>query len=626
MTDNLYAPFVEKMINHFGTDGLIIYSRSNDFYENCPITIEDVKMYYDYLLKKNSQLPNHVFRQNQIACCLYYLSKIDPENKRVFNKTIIANLQMNDPVDDRNMFLIFNAIEFDDAFLNSKHDKLNFLYSYLHKFMSLHKKFEDFLLYKYYNGLLAYHLGDYNMAFTEFNQIILSICDEGGAKNNYVRYIEIRNSFLNLKVSKAQKTTDIHELSIAFKDSFNQMKSLNPSLAVKLGLGIYELYLNQNKYDECKAILKEIEDVFDKALLSGNGLNEGIDFYLAVSSRQAYVGTLLCDKELLTKSMDKLKMSISHITTNKEQKFQYLTHAYDFLLAILKKNNSLPLDYPQKLASSFKSDFVDTKNNQSKCKHIVDDSNRNECYINIFAMNNMDYEMGNITFDFIKKCSSLLNENKKLPKNQILPFICAMYNVIARLSSSMLTEKNSNQINSHKQTIESYANKIILFLETHSAEEAILKTPFAKMIVVKSFVAYLGMLTQDKKLERLEVAIKKLEEISKNLNINKSDIGFGMLMKIKADFFYHKKLYDNAKKFYIIALDLMDYNDPKKPTVFFNLGCTYYYLKETKNCEENLMKSINGFNQLRERNMTDIQRKMNDEKVQIAEAILKKFT
>ena len=100
--------------------------------------------------------------QNDIACCLYYLSKDNQKYQDEFTTQIIEQLDINaDIINDEALILIYNIIEFDEQYLKSEKNKLDYLFQYLEKFSTLAKSCTNFLLYKYYRGCLALNLGDY---------------------------------------------------------------------------------------------------------------------------------------------------------------------------------------------------------------------------------------------------------------------------------------------------------------------------------------------------------------------------------------------------------------------------------------------------------------------------------
>ena len=95
----------------------------------------------------------------------------------IFTTEIIQKLSRKDAETDTNLFLIYNIIEFDQRYLHSKSDKLIFLLEYLEKFSGIKKTVENFLLYKYYRGLLKYYLGQINEAYSEYLEIIIGAED-----------------------------------------------------------------------------------------------------------------------------------------------------------------------------------------------------------------------------------------------------------------------------------------------------------------------------------------------------------------------------------------------------------------------------------------------------------------
>ena len=119
-------------------------------------------MYYEFL--KSEEINNKQKNKNDMACCLYDLSKNNKEKQEEFISQIIENLDINnDLINDENLILIYNIIEFDEQYLKSEKNKLDYLFNYLERFSTLAKSCTNFLLYKYYRGCLALNLGDYTI-------------------------------------------------------------------------------------------------------------------------------------------------------------------------------------------------------------------------------------------------------------------------------------------------------------------------------------------------------------------------------------------------------------------------------------------------------------------------------
>ena len=184
----MYNKLISKNINHFGPEGVIMYSKSCDYYNINPISIEDIEMFY-HLLKSDEPLPQYVHKQAHLSCCLFYLSKNNPQYKTIFVKELIHRLSKKDEINDTNLFLIYNIIEFDQRYLHSEKERLQYLLNYLERFSNIKKTVENFLLYKYYRGLLKYLIGEMDEAYTENFEIIISLDDYVTQKTKYVDFI-----------------------------------------------------------------------------------------------------------------------------------------------------------------------------------------------------------------------------------------------------------------------------------------------------------------------------------------------------------------------------------------------------------------------------------------------------
>ena len=119
----MYNKLISKNLNHFGPDGLIMYSKSCDYYNTNQVTMEDIKMFYE-LLRSNETLPNNVRRLPHLSCCLYFLTKTNINYGKIFTTELIQKLSNNDEVNDTNLFLIYNIIEFDSRYLHSTGNRL----------------------------------------------------------------------------------------------------------------------------------------------------------------------------------------------------------------------------------------------------------------------------------------------------------------------------------------------------------------------------------------------------------------------------------------------------------------------------------------------------------------------
>ncbi len=150
-----------------------MFSKSNDYYRTNPVSKDDIKMYHDLILSDNP-LPSYIRRPNHMTCTLYYLSERHQQYEQIMYQKIIKKLNINDELNGTNMILIFNIIEYSENYLVGKLDKTKYEYllKYLERFSSMQKIISNYLLYKYYRGILLLRLNKYIEATQENMEII----------------------------------------------------------------------------------------------------------------------------------------------------------------------------------------------------------------------------------------------------------------------------------------------------------------------------------------------------------------------------------------------------------------------------------------------------------------------
>ena len=98
--------FIAQMQSFF-EDALIIKVKARTFNTQNSIHFEDLNIFYDLIVQST-----YPFRVNYLACDLYYQSLKFASARDVFYKYIEKRIKLDDPINDHNMFLIFNIIEF----------------------------------------------------------------------------------------------------------------------------------------------------------------------------------------------------------------------------------------------------------------------------------------------------------------------------------------------------------------------------------------------------------------------------------------------------------------------------------------------------------------------------------
>ena len=604
--NNNIHDIISKIKSHFGDESLLMYSKSCDYYQINPLNREDIEKYYEYLMS-NQEIKDEN-NLNEISCCLYYLSQNNKNYQEEFISYIIERLDIgNDPINDKNLVLIYNIIEFDEQYLKSDREKLEYLLSYLERFSIFPKSRTNFLLYKYYRGCLKFNLGDYDSANLEYLEFIAGYTDEiimENKENKYTTFIKLKNDLLNIRISKVTQGDDIHQTRLFLKNLYDKTKNENQVLSMKIGFELYDIYLKNNKYKECVDILYDMRAILKNRLLTGTKLNSSIDFYLAIVSRIGFIGTLINDKASIEDCIKKISKSLlifnNYNNSNKEKGIIF-KNAYLFLLTTLKINNKEEVTNSKEAAVNFKSYFLPDLNKFQKNKFnnfIINESNFYDIVVNLNIINKMDHETKNFWKNEIYiPMVNTINQNKSLQHNSVMTFILSVHNLINQYSESYCTEQNIDK-DKYKNNIIVLTEKTLKFVKTFCSEEIIFQTEFIKGALINIISSYAHAFLYNKDYNKIKDLINTINDLNKILKFNEQTPNYELLCKLKGDFWLFSSYKDikASLSLYEKAINLLPNNHPKKPIILFNMGYCHYLDKNKKKAIEYLNKCINEFN------------------------------
>ena len=593
----MYNNLISKNINHFGPEGTILYSKSCDYYNINRIKLDDIKMFYE-LLKSDELADNfNLNRKTLISCCLYYLAKDDQKYRQEFMNEVIQKISKNDPVNDTNLIIIYNIIEYDKRYLKSRRDKSKYLLEYLEKFSGHRKTVENFLLYKYYRGLLKFKLNQTDDAYKEYLEIIAGIADYVKEKTKYITFIKLQNDLLKVQMDiNKHVVNEYYEQYLFMKDLFDQVKTENSLLAIKLGFCLYELLCRQNKYSECIPLLNNMKQILNERIFSGYNLKTSIDYSLAIFSRLAFIGTLIGDKEAVIDARKKLSKILETIKDDKNNaKLVCIYNAYNFCIAIL--NNYLGI-YESKLknkAAIFRKEFIPENKKQSKAEYIIDIDNRDYIVIDLNSINNMDSFLNKFQEEIIKRYENNINKYSKLPSNLFLTYIVCTHNKISQLSEAFCTDTNKDKRKDYIKRINEFHTFIFNYIIINIENEPLLEYDFIKTILIDIQQACVTANFGGKNMERVKNLIIQFDKIKAKLKINEKTTSYELINKIKGDYWFKTGDYLSAITYYSKTIEMMKNNDPKKPIVYFCLGCAFYFDKKYKRAIDSLNYCINAY-------------------------------
>ena len=599
----MYTNLINKMVNHFSELGSILYSKACDYSGMYQITKDDIMMYYELLnSEENICLPENVCKNNHLSCCLYYLTKEDADQyKEIFLSKFIANISVDNLVINKeNLVLIFNIIEFDRVFLNSQKEYIQFLYSLLKSFSNFPTVFENFIIFKYFRGFLKFRLGQYDNTNKEYLEIVAELSDYPN-QNFFVKYIKLKNDLLKVKLyhTMKKKRSDYLEYWEFLKSLYEEVKNINKTLAIKLGLDLFSAYLDGKNYDKCIPLLIDMKKLLKKELLKGTTMSNGLDYYLAVSSRLGYMGILLDNTKAVNSAIKKIKKTLDIIKNDKNnEKLIQISKAYIFILAILEVSITKKTDFDLKtLAFDFQKAFLPDFNNKSNLNYLINEQNKENIIIDFKVINNMNSEITNCAKNVLNKC--VLEIQKKNNTNSIfLTFLSAVHDKVYRYSESYISDKSEDMRKFYKTKIMDYTSGVMNFVYKLMDDEPLLYTKYVKTMLLNIFSSYTHIFIYEKNITVLKKIIRTIDDLIKKLNIEKDIPSYALIYKIKGDFWFLNKDYKAAITYYENALKLFESNNPKIPTILFNIGCANFFIGNKPKTIEYLNKSISEFNNI----------------------------
>lgn len=575
-------------------DGLIINLKARMLKTQDCVCLEDLNIFYNLLVKGNNTQ-----RINYLACDLYYQSLKFLKAREVFYNCIEKKLKLDDHINDYNMFLIFNVLEFEEKFGISSREELLFLFNYLSKFSEHKKNFEHYILFYYYKSVVYFLLKDYK-EYEKVNTDLMNFIANYKANpqapfnRELLGYIELKNSILSLKSKKQCPSFEINECIANSDMVFQSLIQKNKILAIKIGMNIYELYIKKNQFHQCLNLLKTLQQLLKDEMYCGISVENGIDYYLAISSRVAFCSSIVGDKKRLISAIKKIDKSLEFLDVADKKNKDYKDF-FDFLLLLYRLSmgtNNLRTEKVIEIINNFKKAF-DLENNLNRIELNPDKPTHEfswlfkDCipfYINIYAINSLDPLAKNVP-KYVSDFISLINNpySDLLPYHKILNFVIGLYNVISEKSLSIIKDQSKTQQDTLRAEIQSYCDIFFSYVKNMYIMIPIFKEPFIKNVIIKLYYIYLSTYFAAENYEETERKIQLFESgLKLILIVNENEVNeFGYIIKIKGDLAFKKAQYHDAINYYNQAIpSLRERNKKIEAVMTFNKGLSYIYLNQ----------------------------------------------
>ena len=596
----MYSRLIDKMTRFFSELGSIMYSKACKYSGLYPITKDDILMYYNVLNTENITFPPKLSVNNHISCCLFYLAKDNKDYREKFIEKYLKTINGNIKVNEENLVLMFNIIEFDKSYLKSKPENIAFLYQILKNFSHYPTNFEHYMLYKYFRGYTKFRIGDIQNANREHLEIVAEL-PEKWKSNFFLKYIKLRNDLLKISLvntSKLKDKSEFTEYVQILKDLYEEVKLTNKSLALKFGFDLFSSYLEAKNYNNCIPLLLEMKKILKKDLLKGTTMKNGIDYYLAISSRLGYIGVIVDNKKIVNSAIKKIKKTLEIIKkdTNNE-KLVNITKTYSFILAILEISLTKQTKFDLKsLASEFRQSFLPGLEKSNSSEYYINEQNEDNIIIDFqIISNNMNKEISDKAKTILKNCQNEINKGNN-SNNIFLTFISAMHNKINNYSLSYISDKNETKRKDYKKKIVDCFELFIIVIYKLYENELLLNTKYVKTMVLEMFSAHAHVYLYEKDFSQLRRIINSVDDITSKLQIEKDLPAYGLICKIKGDYWFYNKDYKASITYYENALELFEKNEPKIAPVLFNIGCIYFFQGNKPKAITYLNRCINEYN------------------------------
>lgn len=596
----MYSRLIDKMTRFFSELGSIMYSKACKYSGLYPITKDDILMYYNVLNTENITFPPKLSVNNHISCCLFYLAKDNKDYKEKFIEKYLKTINGNIKVNEENLVLMFNIIEFDKSYLKSKPENIAFLYQILKNFSHYPTNFEHYMLYKYFRGYTKFRIGDIQNANREHLEIVAEL-PEKWKSNFFLKYIKLRNDLLKISLvntSKLKDKSEFTEYVQILKDLYEEVKLTNKSLALKFGFDLFSSYLEAKNYNNCIPLLLEMKKILKKDLLKGTTMKNGIDYYLAISSRLGYIGVIVDNKKIVNSAIKKIKKTLEIIKkdTNNE-KLVNITKTYSFILAILEISLTKQTKFDLKsLASEFRQSFLPGLEKSNSSEYYINEQNEDNIIIDFqIISNNMNKEISDKAKTILKNCQNEINKGNN-SNNIFLTFISAMHNKINNYSLSYISDKNETKRKDYKKKIVDCFELFIIVIYKLYENELLLNTKYVKTMILEMFSAHAHVYLYEKDFSQLRRIINSVDDITSKLQIEKDLPAYGLICKIKGDYWFYNKDYKASITYYENALELFEKNEPKIAPVLFNIGCIYFFQGNKPKAITYLNRCINEYN------------------------------
>jgi hypothetical protein len=618
--DSVLKPILDSLTRQLGDSGTIMQAKALQFANNQQISFNECERNLELLNTLNLYGNNEIKKMKMTSILHYFQAETNPEKAATFlakyeqwHNNNKINLRSANNID--HLHLIFNVIEFENRFRIMNAEKLKLISIQLFIYEKFEKCFEDFILFKYYDGVLKYLLGDYQSAKVSVMEIVIDLCEEiSEKKSSFIEFIELKNSILTLQILERENGS---------KEIVSHLESLcetyckkDNALSIKFAIKMCDFYLAAYEFDKVFILLHQIfKKIKTQINFSNKKFPEFVEIQLNTISRVIFCTIMFGRSEEAAKFLKKMEKLITYLREHEvkndidSEAKEILLARYQFVLLISR------LILQNKLNSINKSDLnTCISEYRTKFKNTI--LSEDDVIINIYSLNSSDLLAKNF-FDKIAYNMSLIQGNKLVSVNYISLFF-SIYNQIAILTKNVTTDTNLKKqleyiekIRNCSKAVTEYVEKYCDFVEM----KIIFSLPYFKQVLIKTIYSFLYSFFFVREYKKCLEFLNDAQIISDKLELNKGGIVryYAEIFKLKADSLFKLEDYEGAINEYSKVMKIHEeYNNQiGVALVSFDLGIVCCYAKEYELAKNHLMSSLNKFDFLNSSNQNRFIEKVN---------------
>ena len=583
--------FVKSTLQAIGQECLIFNQNALDFYRGTVLEKEEFTRLFSILKSGEPLNISSGLRKNLLLLVLYNEYETNPEAKVIYERDFKDNFISKEDSALDSLHMIFNIIEFEVKYRRRNQSELQILFNSLMQYMKLEKVIEDFLLFKYYSGVLSFFLNNLKETNNYTMDIIVDMNEQFEVKklrkSELIKFIQIKNSLLRIKTLEKEDPIQNRQDIISHLECLLELTKLQKEdFAIKLGLKIYNLQAESVDYKNCIKTLEELMKILHKEMLYGKSHKNLVEQLLFISGLLGYHNSLvgnINEVKRFTKKIDKHLSFLKENSSLKSNSQSTIIPQYDFYNIVLQSICKAPTN------PSIRNSI---QNYQGLLGNSIID--QDEALLNIYLLNNSDMNASQM---FAQKATDYYQKilrNNKINDDHLFTIYLFLYNYLSSMSNK-LSRNNLKDVRKCSKDIIDYTINLV---NTNQYLKELFQLFYFKEMFNRIYFVYVYSFFFEGDYERTirECDIyNDLIKIQFELNLNKQS--YGNILKIKGDSLYKLQQFNDALQVYSNIVNLLD----DKTNTVFNMALCNLFLKRVNAAKELFNKIREDINKVPEK-------------------------